>query len=71
MPTRRAPPRIDVFLRTSVDFLDVHLYPGYIPIGGLVENYGATGDEEIPIVVGEYGAFKFAFTRPADRRRAA
>jgi F5/8 type C domain-containing protein len=60
----RAPPKIDVFLRTSVDFLDVHLYPGYIPIGKLIENYGATGDEAIPIVVGEYGAFKFAFTDP-------
>ena len=60
----RAPPRIDVFLRTSVDFLDVHLYPGYIPIEGLLENFGVTGRESIPIVVGEYGAFKFAFSDP-------
>jgi hypothetical protein len=60
----RIPPRIDVFLRTSVDFVDVHLYPGYIPIRGLLENVGVTGRESVPIVVGEYGAFKFAFGDP-------
>ena len=61
----RSPPRIEVFLRTSVDFVDVHLYPGYIPIDGLLENFGFTGEEPVPIVVGEYGAFTFAFGDPA------
>jgi hypothetical protein len=60
----RAPPTIDTFLRTSVDFVDVHLYPGYIPIKALLENAGVTGHESIPVVVGEYGAFKFAFSDP-------
>ena len=62
----RAPPRIDTFLRTSVDFLDIHVYPGYIPIGELLENAGVpAGGPPIPIVIGEYGAFTFAFTDPA------
>jgi hypothetical protein len=60
----RAPPTIATFLRTSVDFVDVHVYPGYIPIDALLENAGVTGDESIPVVVGEYGAFKFAFGDP-------
>jgi len=60
----RAPPTIDTFLATTADFLDVHVYPGYIPIGGLMENAGVTGREEIPIIIGEYGAFKFAYPDP-------
>ena len=32
----RAPPTIDAFLRTSVDFVDVHLYPGYVPLAQLM-----------------------------------
>jgi F5/8 type C domain-containing protein len=62
----RAPPTIDAFLRTSVDFLDVHVYPGYIPIASLLENAGVPADgPPIPIVIGEYGAFTFAFPDPA------
>jgi hypothetical protein len=61
----RAPPRIEVFLRSSADIVDVHLYPGYIPIEGLLENAGVTGHEPVPVVVGEYGAFKFAYSDPA------
>jgi hypothetical protein len=62
----RATPRIDTFLRTSVDFLDVHVYPGYIPIGGLLENAGVpVGGPPIPIVIGEYGAFTSAYADPA------
>ncbi|HEX5824423.1 MAG TPA: discoidin domain-containing protein, partial [Candidatus Limnocylindrales bacterium] len=61
----RAPPAIDTFLATTVDFLDVHVYPGYIPLAGLLENAGVTGNDQIPIIVGEYGAFKFAFPDPA------
>jgi hypothetical protein len=57
----RAPPTIDTFLRTSVDLIDVHVYPGYVPIGQLMENAGITGHEPIPVVIGEYGAFTFAF----------
>lgn len=61
----RAAPSIDVFFGTSVDFLDIHPYPGYVPIGKLMENLRVTGREPKPVVIGEFGAFKFAFTDPA------
>ena len=61
----RAPPTIDTFLRTSVDFVDVHPYPGYVPLADLLENMGVTGDEPKPVIFGEYGAFTFAFADPA------
>jgi hypothetical protein len=61
----RAPPTIDTFLRTSVDFVDVHVYPGYVPLAQLMANAGVTGDEPVPVVIGEYGAFRFAFANPA------
>ncbi|HEX5014228.1 MAG TPA: discoidin domain-containing protein [Candidatus Limnocylindrales bacterium] len=57
----RAPPTIDTFLRTSVDVIDVHVYPGYVPLAKLMENAGVTGREPVPVVIGEYGAFTFAF----------
>jgi hypothetical protein len=60
----RAPPPIDTFLRTSIDFVDVHLYPGYGPLAPLMENAGVTGAEPVPVVIGEYGAFTFAFPDP-------
>ena len=60
----RSPPRIDVLLGSSVDVLDVHVYPGYVPLVKLMENLGVTGDEPIPVIVGEYGAFTFAFSDP-------
>lgn len=61
----RAPPTIATFQKTTVDFIDVHPYPGYIPLDGLLQNMGVTGEESIPIVIGEYGAFTFAYPDPA------
>jgi hypothetical protein len=57
----RAPPTVATFLNSSVDFIDVHLYPGYIPIDDLLENFAVHGDEPVPVVIGEFGAFTFAY----------
>jgi hypothetical protein len=51
---------------STLDFVDVHLYPGYIPYDQLAENFRlAKGDQGKPVIMGEFGAFTFAFTTPA------
>ncbi|MDQ7064218.1 MAG: T9SS type A sorting domain-containing protein [candidate division KSB1 bacterium] len=56
----------NVLSNPAIDFLDLHLYPGP---GGLtmaqyVENFGISGFEAKPLVLGEFGGFKFVFRTP-------
>ncbi|TMD26227.1 MAG: discoidin domain-containing protein [Chloroflexi bacterium] len=61
----RTVPVAGVFDGSDIDFLDIHPYPGYVPLAALMQNFGVTGKEKFPVVMGEYGAFKFAFDSPA------
>lgn len=61
----RTVPSLAVFAGAPIDFFDIHPYPGYISLAGLMKNFGITGREPFPVVIGEYGAFKFAFRSPA------
>ena len=56
----------DAIFDSSADFVDIHPYPGYIPLAGLAENFGlAQGTTPSkPVLIGEYGAFKFAYDDP-------
>ena len=48
------------FLRnTQADFVDLHHYPGNgVDDAHVWENFGIAGAEEMPIVLGEYGAYR-------------
>jgi hypothetical protein len=47
--------------RTALDFLDIHSYPGWdLPLPEYAENFGL-GASRKPIVVGEFGAYQFAY----------
>jgi hypothetical protein len=66
----RTVPSLAVFAGAPIDFFDIHPYPGYISLAALMKNFGITGRERFPVVIGEYGAFKFAFRSPAAGARA-
>jgi hypothetical protein len=66
----RVVPSLSVFDGAEIDFFDIHPYPGYLPLPKLMEDFGVTGRERFPVVIGEYGAFKFAFQNPAVGARA-
>jgi hypothetical protein len=66
----RTVPSLAVFSGAPIDFFDIHPYPGYISLPALMKNFGITGRERFPVVIGEYGAFKFAFRSPAVGARA-
>jgi hypothetical protein len=66
----RTVPSLAVFAGAPIDFFDIHPYPGYISLPALMKNFGITGRESFPVVIGEYGAFKFAFRSPAAGARA-
>jgi hypothetical protein len=51
---------------STLDFVDIHAYPGYIPFEQLAEDLRlAKGDQSKPVIMGEFGAFTFAFSTPA------
>ncbi len=57
---------------STLDFVDLHAYPG---LGGtwplISEAYGLTGDPlDYPLLLGEYGAFEFAYPDPDDAAAA-
>ncbi len=74
-PTRLGDPR---FIETrpaiwdsSADFIDLHAYPGgELNLRQLVENYKMEGMEVRPILMGEFGAFRFAYRSVDDAARA-
>jgi len=51
---------------STLDFVDVHAYPGYMPFDPLAEDLRLSrGDQGKPVLMGEFGAFRFAFSTPA------
>ena len=62
--TRLALP-LTVLERTSLDFLDLHYYPGWdLPLAQYAQNFALTRSRK-PVVLGELGAYTFAFPTPA------
>ena len=56
-------PTAAAFAGSSLDYLALHPYPGYVPIEQMMENYqlqAFTG----PVIIGEFGGFKFVFETP-------
>jgi hypothetical protein len=51
---------------SAVDFVDVHPYPGYVPFDRLAANFllDRVGQRK-PVLMGEFGGFRFAFANPA------
>ncbi len=55
-----------IFDHSEIDFLDIHAYPGDYPLAIHMENYGLLAAVDIPIVLGEYGAFRTVSSDPYD-----
>jgi len=63
----RARPVID---SSTLDFFDIHLHPGVeLTFPQYMENYELTTPAVKPIVLGEFGAFKFAYPAASDGDR--
>jgi hypothetical protein len=63
----RARPTID---SSSLDFFDVHLDPGVeLTFQQYMENYELLAPAVKPVVIGEFGAFKYAYPTPQDAER--
>jgi hypothetical protein len=63
----RARPVID---SSTLDFFDVHLHPGVeLTVPQFMENYELTTPAVKPIVLGEFGAFRFAYPAASDADR--
>ena len=55
-----------VIERSSADFVDVHAYPGgALTLERYAQNFGIDGSETKPVIMGEFGAPKFAYSTPA------
>jgi len=70
-PTRIGDPRLietrPVIWESSLDFIDMHPYPGFgvsLPI--YAENFGMQGAEAKPIVMGEFGAVRSSYSSEAN-----
>jgi hypothetical protein len=65
-PTREDDPRVvrtgPVLTSSALDFVDFHLYPDFgLTFPEYVENYELPRETAKPVVMGEYGAYKFVF----------
>lgn len=60
---RRVVP-LSVLGQSEIDFFDLHPYAGYISLEDLMENYQLEGLQGQPIILGEFGAFKFHYATP-------
>jgi hypothetical protein len=57
---------MEPMLASAIDVLDVHPYPGYVPFDKLAADFRLDpGRQTRPVVMGEYGGFRFAFATPA------
>jgi hypothetical protein len=68
-PARRGDPRLiytnEFLQRSRVDFFDFHPYPDdELTFPQFMENYGITGHETKPLLMGEYGASRRAYRTP-------
>ncbi len=57
-------PPVSVFFDSTIDFIDLHPYPGYIAYSELMENFDLGDVRSKPLVIGETGGFTFAFGSP-------
>ena len=55
---------LSVLAESEIDFFDLHPYPGYLPLDAMMENYHLEGLRGQPVIIGEFGAFKFHFGTP-------
>jgi hypothetical protein len=55
---------------SSLDFIDLHPYPGGYSLDKLVENFAMTGMEAKPIIMGEFGAARTTYSSAAKTARA-
>jgi hypothetical protein len=56
---------------SSLDFVGLHLHPGVeLTYDGYMQNYELTTPVAKPVVLGDYGAFQFAYPTVADAERA-
>jgi len=62
----RVVPTVSTFADTSIDFLDLHIYPGYLPMAALMENFGIDETTAMPRIMGEFGGFHFVFGSPQE-----
>jgi hypothetical protein len=73
-PARAGDPRVSrpkpLVDSTTLDFVDLHLDPGVeLTFPQYMENYELTTPAVKPVVLGEVGAFKFAYPTPSDAER--
>ena len=57
-------PKVTVFVDSSIDFIDLHPYPGYLPLDRLMENYDLAHFTSKPLMIGEFGGFTFVYSSP-------
>jgi hypothetical protein len=56
-----------VIEHSTADFIDIHPYPGTeLTFPQLMQNYGLDGPTAKPIIMGEFGAFKFAYSSASE-----
>ena len=52
---------------TALDFLDLHAYPGWdLPVQLYAENFGFSWPSQKPLLLGEYGAYRFRYPTPSE-----
>jgi len=60
-----------VIWESSLDFIDLHPYPGFgFSLSQYVDNFGMEGMEEKPIIIGEFGAARSSYPSEAMTARA-
>jgi Cellulase (glycosyl hydrolase family 5)/NedA-like, galactose-binding domain len=56
---------------SSLDFIDLHPYPGFsISLSQYAENFGLTGKQPKPILMGEFGAIRSSYSSTSKAARA-
>lgn len=60
----RLVPTVSAFADAGIDFLDLHAYPGYLPMAALMEDFGIGETTAMPRIMGEFGGFRFVFGSP-------
>lgn len=59
-------PTLTLFANSKVDFLALHPYPGYVPLEQMMENFEVESFTAKPVIIGEFGGFKFAYDSPQE-----
>jgi hypothetical protein len=63
---------VEPILASAVDFVDVHAYPGVLQFDRLAADFRlSAGAQSKPVVMGEFGGFRFAYDSPASAALAS